>query len=241
MNKNNLGFVLLPGGGMSSWVWRDLIPHLKKPSVAVDYRLPANTQEARQSATIMDCTDHIINQIERNKLERIILVGHSGAGVLAANTAKAIPEKIHHVVYISANIPKNHETVIDAVPFLLRALNRKIIRSQVKRESTPAKKAEKIIRKHFCNTCPEDIIRYVLAQDLLSEPLCVAFEKINWDNFPDIKQTYVILLKDTSMSVAKQKQMMSHLVVTDSVEIDSDHMVMLSHPRELAQVLNGVI
>jgi len=161
MNKNNLGFVLLPGGGMSSWVWRDLIPNLKKPSVAVDYRLPANTQEARQSATIRDCTDHIINQIERNKLERVILVGHSGAGVLA--------------------------------------------------------------------------------QDLLSEPLCAAFEKINWDNFPDIKQTYVILLKDTSMSVAKQKQMMSHLTVTNSVEIDSDHMVMLSHPRELAEVLNGVI
>ena len=95
-----------------------------------------------------------------------------------------------------------------------------------------------MVRKIFCNTCNETTIKYVLKQKLLSEPLCMAFEKVNWDNFPQLPLKYIILTKDKTHSVKHRKQMMENLKITSSVSTDSDHMVMLSHPEQLAHVIN---
>jgi galactose-1-phosphate uridylyltransferase len=65
----------------------------------------------------------------------------------------------------------------------------------------------------------------------------MGFEKVDWDEFPLIKQRYTILTKDKTISVKKQQKMMKNLDVLESVFIDSDHMVMLSHPKELAEIL----
>jgi len=233
--------VFLSGGGMSSWVWREIITQLNFSSIVMEYRLPENTEQARRTATIADCARHVINSIKRCKCEKVILVAHSGAGVLAANVAKAIPEKIRHVVYIAANIPQNGESTIDSLALPLRILNSLAIKAQVKRASTQATKNEKIIRTRFCNTCSEETINYILEQNLLSEPLCLAFEKSNWDDFPDIDQTYIILTKDKTISVSEQKEMMRHLSIQKSIQIESDHMVMLSHAQGLLEVLNDSI
>lgn len=95
-----------------------------------------------------------------------------------------------------------------------------------------------MIRKIFCNTCDDATIDYVLKQQLLSEPLCLAFEKVNWDNFPQIPQQYIILTKDKTQSVEQQKQMMKNLEITDYVSINSDYMVMLSQQEKLAKIVN---
>ena len=240
-HNEKVGFVFLAGGGMSSWVWTDITAKISLPLITPEYRLPENTEYARKMATISDCSDYIIGLIEESKFEKAILVAHSGAGVIAANVAKIIPQRILHIVYIAASIPESGKSAVDSLPLPLRLLNKAAINSQVKRDFTPAKKSEKIIRKKFCNTCSEESIKYVLKQNLLSEPLCLAFEKSNWDGFPGVKQTYIILTKDETISVSGQKKMMDHLSISSFLEIESGHMVMLSHPEELAKVLNSII
>ncbi|MBN2533670.1 MAG: hypothetical protein JXB88_12300 [Spirochaetales bacterium] len=101
---------------------------------------------------------------------------------------------------------------------------------------------EKLNRKIFCNTASEETIQYILKQELLSEPLCLAFEKYNWDNFPTIiPQTYIVLIEDKTISVKKQRNMMKNLGIKNMIEIKSDHMVMLSHPEELSNELNKIM
>jgi pimeloyl-ACP methyl ester carboxylesterase len=239
MNRRT-SFLLLPGGGMSSWVWRDCIPLLDVPAITPEYRLPRNDEHTRTTATVRDCVNHCVDLVDRSGCEAVIPVGHSGAGALAAAVAKAIPDRVPHVVYVSANLPKNHRSPLEALPWLVRAINAKAIRSQVKSDSSPAAKMEGIIRKVFCNTCPEETVRYVLGQDLLSEPLCLAFEKVDWDDFPDIPQTYVVLTLDKTQNEKGQRAMMKNLGIRNAIEIESDHMVMLGRPRELCTVLNRI-
>ena len=101
-------------------------------------------------------------------------------------------------------------------------------------------KMEKIIRNNFCNNASESVIQYILKQDLLSEPLCLYKEKVDWTDFPDVKQTYIKLSKDKTISIKKQQEMMNNLSITDSREIESDHMVMLSHAHELIKEINNI-
>ena len=92
----------------------------------------------------------------------------------------------------------------------------------------------------FCNTCREDVIEYVLKQDLLPEPLCVITEKVDWTDMPQIRMIYVRLLKDKTASLALQDRMASNLSITEKYDIESDHLVMLSHAKEFNDVMRRV-
>ena len=238
--KDNIGFVLLPGGGMSKWIWEKIDSKLKLPYIALDKRINPNTYENRKNATLETCIEYIIETIDKAPFEKSIIVGHSGAGALAANVGKSIPDKIKHIIYIAANIPKHNATMMDGLPFLLKLLNIIAVRKMIKKDSIPYKKIEKTVREKFCNTCDEETIKYVLEHELLSEPLCVLSERMDWTAFPTIPQTYITLLNDHTLSIDKQKNMAGNLNITDIKTIESDHMVMVSHPEELATIMNSI-
>ena len=240
MKNKKLGFVLLPGGGMSSWVWEWIAPGLKLPHIALDRRIEINDYPHRKNAVMDDCVNYIISCIDQAPFDSCILVGHSGAGALAASVAKRISEKIIQVVYIAANIPPHGSTMMSGLPLPLRLLNIVAVRKMIKRDSMPYVKIEKTLRDKFCNTCDEDAIQFVLSHDLQSEPLCVLSAKMDWTDFPGVPQTYVLLGSDRTISVERQREMAGHLGITDFREIDAGHMVMLSHPSELTGLLNGI-
>ena len=149
-----------------------------------------------------------------------------------------IPEKITHVIYIAANIPAHGATMMSGLPFALRVLNIIAIRKMIKKDSLPYAKIEKTLRSKFCNTCDEETIRFILTHELQSEPLCVLTAKMDWSDYPQIPQTYIVLTKDNTIAVERQKQMAGNLGITDFLEIDAGHMVMLSHPAILVDTLN---
>ncbi len=235
------GFLLLPGGGMSSWIWEKVVPLLDAPSIAPAYRLKENTRKSRTEATIEDCVAYNRELMNTSAAEQFVIVGHSGAGALAAAIAKASPEKVASIVYVSANIPRNHTTTLDALPFLLKLLNKAAIKGQVKTDSRPMSKNASMVKKYFCNTCDHQTIDFVLAQRMLSEPLCVAFEPYDYDDFPSLRQVYVVLTRDNTQTEERQLKMMKNLGITEMRKIESDHMVMLSRPGELARILNAEV
>lgn len=91
------------------------------------------------------------------------------------------------------------------------------------------------------NGAPEDTIQYVLRQDLLPEPICVLNGRMNWDGFPKVGMTYVVLTDDHTLGAEKQRLMGKNLGIEDFREIESCHMVMLAKPEELASLSAGTI
>lgn len=236
--KKKDGFMLIPGGGMSSWIWDELIDLLDAPTITPEYRVKNNNIESRKTSCIKDCVEYHLQLFEESNLEKMVLVGHSGAGALAAAIAKEIPDRIKSIIYLSANLPKNHTSTLDSLPIPIRLLNRHAIKSQIAIDSKPMHKNAKMIKKYFCNQCNEKTIDFVLEQNLQTEPLCLAFEKYDFDDFPNLMQLYVILTKDMTQTVKQQIRMMKNFNIFEKDEINSDHMVMLSHPVELAAILN---
>ncbi len=233
--------VLIPGGGMSSWAWDRLVPLLQADCLCIPTRLPLSTPETRKKATIADCVEHILAQMDSAGFEQAVIVGHSGGGILAGQLARTAPERIRHLVFISANIPQDGRTALYGLPASVRLLNLFAMHIQNRSNSTPLKKMERIVRRNFCNTCQEEAISFMLEQKLLSEPLCLIHEKIYWSGFSPLPRTFIRLLQDRTISLAGQARMASNLAITDIRTIDSDHMVMLSHPQALAEILHDIL
>jgi len=48
--------------------------------------------------------------------ERVVLVGHSYAGMVIAGVANRVPEKISHLVFLDAMVPRDGESALDVMP-----------------------------------------------------------------------------------------------------------------------------
>jgi pimeloyl-ACP methyl ester carboxylesterase len=234
-------FVLLPGGGMGAWIWERLTPLLDRRSLAVEGRIaaPPGWTEARalRRATIRGCAAYVAGLIDAEGVTDAVLVAHSGSGVIAPFVAEHT-SAVRHIVFIAANIPPEGGTALDGLPFGVRLMNVVAIRLFTK--PVPARKREKVIREHFVNASPEDVIECMLDKDIRPEPPCAAFERVHRQGLPRIPATYVKCLRDGTLSAAGFERMIANYGGMESVEIDADHMVMLSRPRELAAALNAV-
>lgn len=77
------GFVLLPGAGLSAWLWTELVPLLAAPAAAAR-RLEDESPEGRARASFTDLVSYATKQIDETGWDRVVLVGHSGAGLIDA-------------------------------------------------------------------------------------------------------------------------------------------------------------
>jgi pimeloyl-ACP methyl ester carboxylesterase len=238
---NNLGYVFIPGGGMSSWVWKDLDGEMKSNALLISGRLKTNTYHNRLHASLASCVDYIEEQIAQKEYARVVIVAHSGGGILAPLLARRTKAKVDRIIFISANIPAQHASALQALPFPIRLLNVFAAKMQIKNEYTSMQKYGKFIREKFCNSASDEVIAYVMSQNLLAEPLCVFNEKVDWSGVSRIPMTYIRLLNDKTASLKLQDRMAANLNISDKYDIDSDHMVMLSHPRQFNEALCSIV
>ncbi|MEA5365425.1 alpha/beta fold hydrolase [Amycolatopsis sp., V23-08] len=60
--------------------------------------------------------DDIAGLIEAERLDDVVLVGHSYAGMVISGVANRVPGRIGHLVYLDAMVPEDGETAIDVMP-----------------------------------------------------------------------------------------------------------------------------
>ena len=215
-----IGFVLLPGAGMSNWLWKYLLPLLELPGISISPRLRENTQKARLNASFSDIVNYHLELIDQSDFEKIILVGHSGAGLLAGTLGK-VSKKVCHVVFIAANIPRDGTTAIQVLPPEVQKQNIDGLNAQVEFDRIPIKNLENMFVNVFGNRCSLEQIEYVLGQDYIPEPLCVLNEKMAWENYPELGKTYIICTSDKTLTEKQQEYLASNLSISDIRRIDS--------------------
>lgn len=234
------GFIFIPGAGMSDWAWSKTTPLLILESVSIPRRIKNNTYHNRLNSSFSDILEYANNIINRSGFNEVILVAHSGAGLIAGSLCK-INSKIKHVVFIAANIPKHDTTAIDIFSSEIQEKNIEAIKKQAVNDTIPMKMLQQQFRLFFCNTCNEEDISYILQQDYIPEPICLVTQKMDWSDFPDIRKTYIVCTEDKTLSENQQELLAGNLNIIDIRKIASDHMVMISHPNELAFELNSIV
>ncbi len=104
------------GGG---WAWRKMRPLLR--AAGHEVFTPTYTglgERAHLTHPLVDLETHIqdvLGVVECEDLSGFILVGHSYGGMVATGVADRVPERVGHLVYLDAFVPRDGQSLSDLV------------------------------------------------------------------------------------------------------------------------------
>ena len=113
-------FVLVHGAFHGGWCWKKVTPLLRAQGHHV--YTPTQTGLGERSHLLQPnigletFVDDIVNVITWEDLDNVILVGHSFGGITITGVADRIPGKLSHLVYLDALIPEDGLCPLDVLP-----------------------------------------------------------------------------------------------------------------------------
>lgn len=225
---------------MGSWLWEKTVSRLSIPSVVISPRIPHNTKEYRLSISFDEVVAYHKEIILSKEWDSLVIVGHSGAGLLAGTLGKQILG-VKEVIFVAANIPKNGTTALDVFPEEVRRKTVEALQKQAEYDQIPIRSMEEFFINTFAHGCSVEDQLFIKEQFFFPEPVCVVREKMDWDNYPDIKMKYILCKKDRSLSLDQQRLLASNLGIQDMVVLDTDHLPMISSPGAFMGILETAV
>jgi len=236
-------FVLVHGAFAGKYAWNEVKPMLEKSgNKVITLDLPGHGDDtaAPKDVSFESYVDAVIALINAEP-SKVILVGHSMAGVVISAVAEKIPAKIEKLVYLSAYIPQSGQS--------LQELAGIDAESQIgpNLKFTPDYSGgfleEDITVKVFAGDCSDAIKKLVIEKSKGKlEPLAAFQAKpILTDNFKGVEKYYIETLQDIGVGPTLQKKMVADNGTIKKVfTIDSGHSAYFAKPAELVKILESL-
>jgi pimeloyl-ACP methyl ester carboxylesterase len=223
-------YVLVHGGLAVGWVWDDVAKRMRNdghrlyvvdqlPSVGID---PASLGDLAADARYLRQT---LNAVDKS----VVLVGHSYSGMVI--TELADHPKVRHTVYLTAMWPERGQSALNLVGDVLPP-----VFNQRRDGAFQLTDDFEFAWESFCPDLDRDRAQEVLARFVLQSDSSFAATS----TAPDRRHpaTYVIASHETGPSVAAQETWAANADAV--IRLPADHMLQLSHPEELVEVLAQV-
>jgi len=120
-NEAMATYVLVHGAWHGAWCWRRVTPLLEAAGHTVATPALSGVGELAHLATpelgIEEHVRGVVNTLETGDLHDAVLVGHSYGGIVTGAAAHRVPERVAHLVYLDALVPRDNASAADvAVP-----------------------------------------------------------------------------------------------------------------------------
>ncbi len=238
-----LPIVLVHGAGHGAWCWERMLPFVTRPVLAVDLPGRGGTPGDLETLTVDECAASVVTDADRAGFDRFVLVGHSLGGLTTSAVVAKAPTRVGQLVYLSSAIPPEGGSVLDTLPVVTRFMARLALK-QADRSRRPARAglSEARMRKMFCNDMNPEQARFVV-ENCGPDAVGLLRERVSRAAIPaSLPKTYVRLTRDATIPLKKQDAMIANLRsspggAVEVIELDSGHDAMISHPAELAAVI----
>ena len=231
--------VLVHGGAHAADCWDLTIARLNRHApelrvLAVDLPGRGSKPGSLGTATIAGWVDSVVADIDQAQFNEIVIVGHSMAGVTVPGVvAKLGASRVRELVFISAFVPPQGTAIVDTLRGPLGWFARRAIK---RTKTTTLPKA--LARYAFCNGMTPEQREFTLSR-LHTEAMPIVAERVDRRLLPDdVPRTWIMTTCDRALSIRSQRKSIAALGgVQTQVNIAGCHDVMISHPKQLAQVL----
>ena len=231
--------VLVHGGGLAADSWElttDEIHRLAPDLTVLALDMPGRRGKPGnlKEMSITDCVDSLVRDIGSAGLVDVIIVGHSIGGMtLPGMASKLGTASVRELIFAASFLPPEGATLVDTLPWLLARIARRFAKRGVPRQTPSA-----LARFVYLNGVPPYRRRFMRGK-LYPESLRMLTEKVSWRGMPeDIPRTWILTLGDRAIAPKVQRRNIEVLGgVQALIEIDSCHMVMVSEPERLAEIL----
>lgn len=184
-----------------------------------------------ETLTLADWATAVLDAATAAGWERFVLVGHSLGGATIAGVARRAPDRVAHLVYVSAVVPEEGGSILDMLPAELL-------------ERTAGGLTGGAVREMFCTGMDEEQTRFVL-DNVGTEVVGALAEAVSRAGTPrTMPVTFVRLARDNALPPATQdaciERLRREVDVVDVIDLDAGHAVMISAPATLAAILDDV-
>jgi pimeloyl-ACP methyl ester carboxylesterase len=233
-------YVLIHGAWHGGWCWDKVVPLLEKAGHTVEAPdLPGHGRDKTpiQEVSLQAYVDRVCNVLDAQP-DAVILVGHSMGGGVITQAAEYRPEKIETLVYLTAFLPRNGESLFQLAQGDTEALTGPNL---VMAGDGSWTLKDEAIKEIFYGDCSDDDVaraKPLLVPQALAPsatPLSTTEE-----SFGRIPRVYIECLRDRCISPSAQRRMYTALPCRKVISMDASHSPFLSTPEELVAHLTSL-
>jgi pimeloyl-ACP methyl ester carboxylesterase len=233
-------FVLVHGAWHGAWCWAAVINQLERlgdRAYAVDLPGHGMNRADRSKVTLESYVNSVAEFIERHDLKNVVLAGHSLGGLTIPGVAAKIPTRIKRVVWVTAMVALDGETIIDVANSPLAAAA-----DTVPERSIPIEMMGPDFLNGLANDMTPELREYVLSA-LGPQPIAPILEKVKMAPYfaTGIPSSYLVC-EDDKTPVAGAPNWHPHFssrLKNPTLKfVKSGHEVMFTHPVECARALH---
>jgi pimeloyl-ACP methyl ester carboxylesterase len=235
-------YVLVHGAWHGSWCWDKVVPLLEQAGHQVEaLDLPGHGQDKTpiREITLAAYTKRVCQMIDA-QAEPVILVGHSMGGIVITQVAEERPEKIQTLVYLTAILPQNGESLLQ----IARTHSDSLVMPNLmmnEEQGYATFKEGAPLKEIFYADCPdEDIAR---ARSLLVPQAIAPMAtpvRITAEHFGRVPRVYIECLRDRAITPAVQKRMYTSTRCQTILSMQTSHSPFFSDPQLLVRHLTSL-
>jgi pimeloyl-ACP methyl ester carboxylesterase len=236
-------FVLCHGAFAGAWCWEPVIGPLEQAGHTVSaFDLPGSgaDQTAVSAVTLEACAARVCAALLETD-EPAILVAHSMGGVVATQAYSRCPEQIALLVYLTAFLPRDGQSLLDLTQLPEGAGDQ--VQANIKIEGDPpvASLSAEATRHSLYNLCTDEQFAWAVERrrPQAVAPFATPISLAGVVAEPS-KRAYIHCLQDHAIPLALQRRMVAESPCASVLELNSDHAPFLCRTAELVRQLDGL-
>jgi pimeloyl-ACP methyl ester carboxylesterase len=233
-------YVFVHGAWHGGWCWHRIAAHLQSTMhrvVTPDLISLGRDRTPPGSVTLAQWTEQITSLVTA-EAEPVILVGHSGGGIVLSEVAQRVCERVRTLVYVTAFLLKSGQSLQQAATEDPESLVGPAL--EVAEDHLSVSIRDSAVRDAFYGQCSDADV--LLARSLLvPEPLAPLATPIRTTaaRYGRVPRIFVECTADRAITLGAQRRMQAAQPGTRCVTLDSDHSPFFSHSEALADLLAG--
>jgi pimeloyl-ACP methyl ester carboxylesterase len=231
-------FVLVHGAFTGGWIWEPLAKELRAAGHTVEaFDLPGLgvDQTPPTDVTLDLCVQRLI-EVLAARPEPAIVAANSMGGVIATQGAALAPARVAALVYVTAFIPANGQSLLDLTKLPEGATDQ--VQANVVIEPPVGTMPAAASKMALYADCADAVAEWAISQQR-PQPLApfatpVSIPEGALDRIP---RFYVLCTRDRAIPEALQRRMIREHGCEMVVELDTDHTPHLSRTPELVEAM----